>query len=714
MERPAIDAHRCRRRGVLMFRNLVLLLLVFILSACNFPTRQQPVTQETLQAGFVQTAAALTAAAPPVTDPQFQQPLPELPAPVTPVPGFPLPAAQPAVFSPPAVQTGLPVVTVSVNTNCRSGPARAYTLIGWLLVGEQAVVVGQNQQLNYWIIQNPRSPGTCWLWGRYATVFGDLSQVPHIEFPAATPGVPITGPPYLNVTVPTNCRTGPGPQFPIVGLLPTGQSAFILGRDAPGIWWLIQHPAGIGNCWVWGGYARITGNIAGIPITSPVPIPPPQPPTPVPPAGHFLAVSVNSNCHTGPSPQFPTANYLLVGQYAPVLGRNPEASWWLIQNPNQAGLSCWVWGRFATLWGDFGTIPVIPPTGPTPVPPTPVPPTPVPPTPIPPVTPIPGQPYVMANVNTNCRSAPSPRQPAVGTLLAGQQASIFGRNLLGDWWFVQLPTFPEVQCWVWGQNMVVFGDTSQVPVLPVVGFGIDPNVAEVDPVVPQVDPVVPQPVQPLPQVTPAAPQTFPVVPNVPLVSTPVPTQVAPQNPLTQLFDWLRRTESPEFWAPTLAPPEILIQPIDLTPVSPLVQPTPIPPLIQPVVPTPEPVLPTPIPPPVVQPATPVGAEECIILNQTVTFGQAFTANTPFTANWSILNTGSSTWNPGEVSARYLSGDVVHTVAEVPLVQAVPPGSTVGISVPAVAPGAPQTYSALWGMTRGAEVLCNLFLVIEVP
>jgi uncharacterized protein YraI len=290
----------------LMLRKFVLLLLVFILSACNFPTRQQPFTQETLQAGFVQTAAALTAAAPletlapPLIDPQFQQPLPAAPLPAAQVPGIQQPLAQPAVYAPPVFQTGLPVVTVGLNTNCRSGPARMYTLLGWLLVGEQAVVVGQNQRLNYWVIQNPRGPGTCWLWGQFATVHGDLSQVPHIEFPAATPGVPVTGPPFLSVTVLTNCRTGPGPQFPILGVLQTGQSAYILGRDAPGIWWLIQHPASIGNCWVWGGYARITGNIAGIPITGPVPIPPP-PPTPVPPAGHFLAVSVNSNCRIGPS-----------------------------------------------------------------------------------------------------------------------------------------------------------------------------------------------------------------------------------------------------------------------------------------------------------------------------------------------------------------------------------------------------------------------------
>jgi uncharacterized protein YraI len=701
-----------------MLRKSVLLLLVFILSACNFPTQQLPRLEETLQAGYVQTAAALTAVAPFETPAPPELPVPLVQAPGSPLvqaPGVQLSQAQPVHYSVPVFQTGLPVVTVNVNTNCRTGPARAYSLIGWLLVGEQAVVVGQNQRLNYWIIQNPRGPGTCWLWGRYAAVFGDISQVPHVEFPAPGSGVPITGPAYLNALVPTNCYTGPGTQFPVLGILQSGQLSPFLGRDASGVWWLIQHPGSIGQCWVWGG-VQITGNVAVIPVvpgTGPTPVPPlpPQPPS----AAHYLAVSVNTNCRTGPSTQFPIVNTLRVGQFAPVLARNWDASWWLIQNPNQAGLSCWVWGRYATLWGDFGTIPVVPPTGVTPIP-TPIPPTPIPPTPIPPLTPV-GQPFLMTSVNTNCRTGPSARQPIVGTLLVGQQALIYGRNIAGDWWYVQLPTFPEVQCWVWGQNAIVYGDWSEVPVLPVIGLGITPGVPEVDPAVPQVVPVVPQ--------------VDPAMPVAPVQPAPPAPQAAPISPWARILEWFRGPDTPQPWAPTLAPPQILIQPVVPTPQSPLIQPiqptpplvqpiqpTPVPPLVQPVVPqilpTAEPVLPTPIPPVPAAPAAPVGAEECIMLDQSVVFGQVFLPNTPFEARWRVLNTGAATWNPGEVNVRYLSGDVVHTTAEVPLAQAVPPGGIIDISVPAVAPAAAQNYSALWGVTRGAEVLCNLFIVIEVP
>jgi uncharacterized protein YraI len=456
---------------------------------------------------------------------------------------------------------------------------------------------------------------------------------------------------------------------------------------------------------VWGGYAFLGGNIAAVPVI-PVSGPTPLPPAPPAPVTPVLGVSVITNCRVGPSPQNPIVNYLRVGQYAPVLGRTYDAAWWLIQNPNQPGLSCWVWGKYATLWGDFGSIPVI-----TPLPPTPVPPTPIPPTPVPP-TPIAGLPYLTVSVNTNCRNAPSPRYPAVGTLLAGQLATIYGRNTPGDWWYVQLPTFPEVQCWVWGQNASVFGDTSQVPILPVaaaLGLTSEPDPPDQFlPQVPQEQPLVP--LQPTDQpVIPEQPQGQPIIPNAPqLLTTPEPQPLPQINPI---FPSLPLLGTP---VATLAPPEVVVEPALPTPTqfpfqpAPIIQATPVPPVIQPL----EPVLSTPIPPALIQPGA-SGAEECIVLNQAVPFGQIYSANTPFEARWTVLNTGSTTWNPGGVSARYLSGEVLHTSAEVPLLQPVLPGSIVDISVPLTAPASPQSVSTGWAITRGTQTLCNLIVAIEV-
>lgn len=89
-----------------------------------------------------------------------------------------------------------PMVSVSVDTNCRTGPGTAYDSVGALLVGQSAEVVGKYSSANWWIIQNPNEPGSCWIWGQYASVTGDTSSLPEMtppplptatHEPAATP-----------------------------------------------------------------------------------------------------------------------------------------------------------------------------------------------------------------------------------------------------------------------------------------------------------------------------------------------------------------------------------------------------------------------------------------------------------------------------------------------------------------------------------------------
>ena len=49
----------------------------------------------------------------------------------------------------------MPMISVSVPTNCRSGPGKAYPIEGALLVGEVAQVLGDDPTGNYWYIPNP-------------------------------------------------------------------------------------------------------------------------------------------------------------------------------------------------------------------------------------------------------------------------------------------------------------------------------------------------------------------------------------------------------------------------------------------------------------------------------------------------------------------------------------------------------------------------------
>jgi hypothetical protein len=104
---------------------------------------------------------------------------------------------------PPATDLPLPeapTVSVSVGTNCRTGPGEPYDIVGMLNVGETAEVIGRNEYGDTWIIRLPSNPSvTCWLWGNYATVSGDTSGLTVYSVPPTpTPAVGFTFS-YLNM-----------------------------------------------------------------------------------------------------------------------------------------------------------------------------------------------------------------------------------------------------------------------------------------------------------------------------------------------------------------------------------------------------------------------------------------------------------------------------------------------------------------------------------
>ena len=89
----------------------------------------------------------------------------------------------------------VPMISVSVPTNCRLGPGKAYDQVGALMVGETVQVYARSSLGNYWYIHNPDSPSKfCWVWGEYATVTGYISTLP-VYTPPPTPTPTITSTP---------------------------------------------------------------------------------------------------------------------------------------------------------------------------------------------------------------------------------------------------------------------------------------------------------------------------------------------------------------------------------------------------------------------------------------------------------------------------------------------------------------------------------------
>ncbi len=171
----------------------LLLILLVSLSACNLPSlpvNPPPASTNTLDPQQIDQAIAATLAAQTQVAVYVQQ---TMTAVALQNPAF---TATPSV-TPLPTQTAtpnFPMVTVSSETNCRSGPGQAYDRLGVLNPGETTEVVGRTTVANYWLVRNPDNPAqVCWLWGEYATVTGDWQSLPQAtQPPTPTPAAGFT------------------------------------------------------------------------------------------------------------------------------------------------------------------------------------------------------------------------------------------------------------------------------------------------------------------------------------------------------------------------------------------------------------------------------------------------------------------------------------------------------------------------------------------
>lgn len=68
-------------------------------------------------------------------------------------------------------------------------------------------------------------------------------------------------------------------------------------------------------------------------------------------------------------------------------------------------------------------------------------------------TPTQCNPTVTANVNANVRTGPGTVYPQVGALLAGQSATVAGKNAEGSWWYINFPAVSGGFAWIAGSTV---------------------------------------------------------------------------------------------------------------------------------------------------------------------------------------------------------------------------------------------------------------------
>ena len=112
--------------------------------------------------------------------------------------------------------------------------------------------------------------------------FGGPVATAHAQQPtvavATVTGTPIG--PYVTVNADQkegiNVRTGPGTEYPAVGLLVVGELAPAKGRSAAGLWILVVYPGVEGGLgWVYAPLVTIS-ELASLPIVEPPPTPTPR------------------------------------------------------------------------------------------------------------------------------------------------------------------------------------------------------------------------------------------------------------------------------------------------------------------------------------------------------------------------------------------------------------------------------------------------------
>jgi uncharacterized protein YgiM (DUF1202 family) len=106
-----------------------------------------------------------------------------------------------------------------------------------------------------------------------ATVTGVVTVAP--PEPTIVPPTPETGAPTVTAMGIVNVRSGPGVNYPRIGLLIDGQTANAIGRSADSAWWVIELPnyvAPDGRGWVSADYVTVS-NAEDVPIIEAPPLP---------------------------------------------------------------------------------------------------------------------------------------------------------------------------------------------------------------------------------------------------------------------------------------------------------------------------------------------------------------------------------------------------------------------------------------------------------
>jgi uncharacterized protein YraI len=82
-------------------------------------------------------------------------------------------------------------------------------------------------------------------------------------------------------------------------------------------------------------------------------------PTMISPTPAFTSLMIaDTACRQGPGDNYPGASFLISGETVTIVGRNPEATWWLVQNEDGAQI-CWAPAEVIAMEGEFMSVAIM-------------------------------------------------------------------------------------------------------------------------------------------------------------------------------------------------------------------------------------------------------------------------------------------------------------------------------------------------------------------
>lgn len=414
-------------------------------------------------------------------------------------------------------------------------------------------------------------------------------------------------------------------------------------------------------------------------VESTIPVPPTEAPPatsvpvavfPTAAAGEPAAVaSLNTYIYGGPGTNYVVYGAFLGGTSARVVGRAENGAWWAVSVPPAPGEIGWVDGTQVSVSSVDGV-----PTLPTP--------------PVPPTTalvpPAPGDPQATALVNTFVRTGPGASFPAFGVAEAGASGRLIGVSQDGLWWVARLD--PAVvgtgYGWVPGETV----QASNTDGLPVIESPAPPNI---------------QPPPPPPAGAPSATAIEYVnVRSGPGTCYPAYFVAAPGA----TGEVIGKSGDGQWWQVRL-PAEVAASgngwaaagyvttantgSVPTVPAEPCSNPG--------------------VPPP--------NYYACILKGQSPLDYSALAPGAAFDMTWTVTNTGSTPWtkNVGNFVQAGQTGKL-HTGADSvgPLADDIQYGKSLTLTVPAVAPSKSGTYGELWEVNANGTVVCQFWMIIQVP